>query len=70
MGGCVPDGEVHEGFAYDDLVKERLRIDVAQSRKICILDRIKVWILAYPQGIFGEQSMVDITSTDPNAKRK
>ena len=38
MGGCVPDGEVHEGFAYDDLVKERLRIDVAQSRKICILD--------------------------------
>ena len=70
MGSCVPNNEVHKGLAHDDLVKEHLRIDAAQSRKSCILDRIKVWILAYPQSIFGEQPMVDITNADPNAQRK
>jgi hypothetical protein len=67
MGSRVPDNEVHKGPAHDNLVKERLRIDTAQSCESCILDRIEVRILAYPQGILGEQSMVDFTSAEPNA---
>ena len=68
--GCVPDNEVYKGSAYDDLVEERIRVDIAQSRESRILDRIEIWILANPQGIFGEKPMVDFTSADPNAKRK
>lgn len=70
MGSCAPDNEVYKGPAYDDLVQEHLGIDVAQSCESCFLDRIEVRIPAYPQGILGEQSMVDITSAEPNAYRE
>jgi hypothetical protein len=63
----IPDDEVHESPSHGNFVNEHLWGGTAQPCVRCILDRVKVRVLAYPERIFRKESVVDIAGTEPNA---